>query len=407
MDKGLIKRKIIGFHKKGLPDLFERDVAIPKFKKINKVISIIGPRRSGKTYLMYQIMKKLGKDLEDYLYLNFEYEGLVCLKSTELHELLECYQDIYPNRKPILFLDEIQNIDGWERFVRELNDNGYTIYITGSNSKLLSKEIATELRGRTYTISVYPFSFKEYLRFKNVILKDNWVYTKQVHQIKKLFIQFFNLSGFPEVVLENKLDIIDEYLKSMIYRDILERYKIKNINLMRLLIQQLIKHYSQEFTIYKFNNFLKSNGYASSTSVISKYLDILTEVFFNNMINYKTKSLKKQVNYPSKNYLLDHGFINHFNSEIDKGRLLENIVLIELLRRKQEVFYYKNGFECDFITDGHVIQVTYKLEKHNEAREFKGLTEASKKYSKKPLMITFEQKIEKENVLPIYEWLLK
>ena len=410
--KDSIKELIINFHQKGIPDLIKRDIALPSFKKINKVFVVIGPRRAGKTFVLYQAMKqsiKEGHKIEDIIYLNFENEKLAEIKSTQLSLILDSYFELYDIKKPILFFDEIQNIEGWDKFVRRLNDEEYKIYISGSNSKMLSKEIATALRGRDYPIQVLPLSFKEFLNFREQKLEKNWEHSKTKNKIKKLFDEYLQLSGFPEIVLEGKIELVDQYFKTMLFQDIIERYKITNTNLIRLLMVYLSRQYASDYSINKFNNYAKSNSYKSSTSIIQKYTKILEDTYFCFFLNAKQKSMKKESNYLKKAFLFDHAFINYYNTEKNTGRLLENIVGIELMRRNKQLNYYTNGFECDFITKEQSIQVTYIINENNKKREINGLEQATKQFKNKGLMLTYDQETTIDNIKtkPVWKWLLE
>ncbi|MBI5036203.1 ATP-binding protein [Candidatus Micrarchaeota archaeon] len=415
--KETIKRIIREFHEEGLPEVVERSVQLPNLEKITKAIVIIGPRRTGKTYLTYQMMKEKisqGKEITDFLYVNFEDERIAGIRPGQLDYLLECYQDLYPEKKPVLVLDEVQNVGEWEKFVRRLNEKKYEIYVTGSNSRLLSKEISTSLRGRCLAIELLPFSFKEYSALKGIKLEENWQYGNQRHEIKKAFDEYFTLSGFPEVALENKLELVDDYYKAVFYRDVIERYKIKNTELMRLFMQYLVNNYSQAFSVNKFNNFAKSNGYTSSTSVIHSYARILEDVYYCFFMGARLKSAKKQTSYFKKTYLSDQGFINHYVTEKDKGRMLENIVFLELYRRGAKPAYYKDGAECDFVTQDSAIQVTYALEENNKKWEIDGAIHATERFNTKhAIIITYGQEDQIKThdttirVIPIWKWLLQ
>ena len=412
--KRMLKEIIVEFQTTSLPRYHQREISLPTFKRVNKIYVITGPRRVGKTYLLYQIIDERlakGHDIEEILYLNFEDERIAGLRREQLHLILDGYQELYPEKKPILFLDEVQNVEGWELFVRRLQEKGYVVYITGSNAKLLSKEIATSLRGRTYTVELLPLSFKEFLSFKGVRLSKHWEYGREAKKVKGLFDEYVGLSGYPEVVLENHLPFIDEYFKSIFYRDIVDRYRIKNFELMQLLMKYLIKHYAKDFSINKFNNFAKSMGYASSTSVVQKYMHMLEESYFVFLTTVRKKG-KAELSYSKKSYIVDHGFVNYYLLDKDMGRLLENIVFLELKRRGKNVHYFKNGRECDFITDNEAIQVTYQLEEGNIKRELGGLSEAMKKFRVDGLVLTYdEEKIvdvngRKLEAVPIWKWLL-
>lgn len=412
--KTTLKELIARFHSSGISNFYKRDIETPNLARVNKVFVIVGPRRAGKTYFLYQEMERLiktGKKIQDFIYLNFENEKLSEIKSSQLGLIIDAYQELYDEKKPVVFLDEIQNVTGWEKFVRRINEEGYQVYVTGSNSKLLSREIATSLRGRDYQIQVLPLSFKEFINFRGIELNKNWEFDESKNKVKRLFGEYFRLSGFPEIVLENKIDFIDEYFKTMLYRDIIERYKVKNTDLLRLQMKYITRQYAQEYSINKFNNFAKSNGYSSSTSVVQKYSRMLEEINFCFFISVKQKSFKKESSYLKKTYVADQGFINYYNSEKDNGRILENIIFLELMRReKNEINYYKNGFECDFITKDACIQVCYQITEENKKREITGLKEAQQKFKKKKeLIITYDQEIETEGKIttPAWKWLLE
>ncbi len=411
--KNMIKELLIRFHSSQLPDAIDRDLTIPDFKRVHKVIVIVGPRRAGKTFMLYQIMRRLikqGKQLTDFIYVNFENEKLAELKPNQLDLILTAYNELYGDKKPILFLDEIQNIVGWEKFVRRLNDEKYMVYVSGSNSKLLSKEMATALRGRDYPVQVLPFSFKEFVNLRGLILEKNWKFGPTKIKVRRMFDEYLRLSGFPEVALENRLEFVDQYFKTVLFQDIIERYKITNMELMRLFMMFLTRQYGGNYSVNKFNNFAKSSSYKSSTSTIQKYSRIVEDIYFCFFLKARQKSFKKESVYLRKEYLYDHGFINYYNTEKDLGRLLENVIAVELIRRKvPRLNYYTDGFECDFITDESAIQVCYAINEENKKREIRGLLEAVKKFGVKPVLITYDQEIEVEGIktTPAWKWLLQ
>ena len=404
---------LVRFHSTPLPNIIPRDIIFNEFKKINKVIVVIGPRRAGKTFVLYQLIKGLlnaGWQPRDIVYLNFENERFGELKANQLDLILTVYTELYGEGKPALFLDEIQNITGWERFVRRLNDEGYKVYVSGSNSKLLSREIATALRGRDYPIQVLPFSFKEFISVKGIRLEKGWEFGPTKTKVKKAFDDYAALSGFPEIVLENRLEFVDQYFKIMLFQDIIERYRITNTDLMRLFMQFLSRQYGGDYSINKFNNFAKSSSYKSSTSTVQKYSKIVEDIYFCFFLKAKQKSFKKESAYLKKEYLYDHGFINYYNTDKNAGRLLENIVAIELIRRNEvQPNYYTNGFECDFITKESSIQVCHTINEDNRKREINGLIEARKKFGNNPILITYDQETEFDGIrgVPIWKWLLE
>ena len=414
--KETLKAIIKDFHKRGVPKLIERDICVPL--NSNKIVSIIGPRRAGKTYLMYQVISKI-KDTTNVIYINFEDERLE-LTSKELNQIIESYFEIYPSKKEkdlYFFFDEIQEINGWEKFVRRIYDTiSKNIFITGSSSKLLSKEIATSLRGRTVTYEVLPLSFKEYLKFKKI--------EKDVHSTKgkaglvSCFNGYLEKGGFPETVDMNKElyeKSLRNYFEVMVYRDIVERYDISNISSLKSFIKRLVANTSREFSINKIFNNLKSEGVKTSKDSLYKFLDYCEDAYIIMPISNFSESLSKQT--IKKSYSIDTGLSSmlSFTLSKNKGRLFENVILLELKRRSNEVYYYKERIECDFIIKEkdritQAIQVCYDLNENNQEREVNGLKEAMKRFGlKKGLIVTYNQKkkIGSIGVIPAFEWLLE
>lgn len=414
--KEVLKTIIKDFHKRGVPKFIKRDINIPI--NSNKLISIIGPRRAGKTYLMYQTISKI-KDITNIIYINFEDERLE-LNSRNLNLILEAYFELYPDKKEkdlFFFFDELQEINGWEKFVRRLYDSfTKNIFITGSSSKMLSKEIATSLRGRTVSYLVLPLSFKEYLKFKNI--EEEIHSTKGKAKIISGFKDYLEKGGFPETINMNRElyeKTLRNYFEVMLYRDLVERYDITNPLPLKLFTKKLIANTSKEFSINKIFNILKSEGIKISKDSLYKFLDYCKDAFVLLSINNFSESLNKQT--LKKAYSIDTGLssILSFTLSKDKGRLFENIVLLELKRRFAEIYFYKENLECDFVVKeknkiAHAIQVCYDLNEENQKGEINGLKEAMKRFSlKKGLILTLDQedKIGNIKVLPAFKWLLR
>ena len=326
------------------------------------------------------------------------------------------------------YFDEIQNLNDWEKLIVSLLNSNYKIYITGSNSRLLSEEIASSLRGKSLNYLLLPLSFKEFLRFNNFKIFKNIEYTDKVGDIKKYFRMFLKYGGFPEVVLvednfvRNKL--ITNYFDTILYKDIVDRLGIKNTKLVEITLNYLLNNFSNVFSISKYTNYLKSNNIPYSLEDVYKILNATEDVFFVSFTRNYKKSFKKREISKTKVYLLDQGYIHFLALESkDYGRILENVVFIELFRRignpeNKNIFYFKNNHECDFliINKGRVreaIQVTYKLNDKNYDREVKGLLEALEKFNlKKGLLLTYDQEDKvvvdsKEiTVKPVWKWLL-
>lgn len=427
--KNIFKLVIKEFHESKLPETKERDLELPQ--KTNKIITLSGPRRSGKTYYFYQVIRKLKKKIEQtrIIYINFEDDRLLPLAIKDLDDLVEAYFELYPEnktRKIYCFFDEIQNIDNWELFVRRIYDKEKVkIFLTGSSSKLLSQEIATSLRGRTLNYQMFPLSFKEFLRFKDIEPDKDFAYSQVRFKIKKLFQEFTVFGGFPEVVLENedlKMAVLKNYYDLIIYRDLAERFSIRNTNFLKSLSKYLITNFSAPFSINAYYQNLEKPLRPAKETVL-EYLSYLQEIELIFLLPIFSYSLKAQQVNPKKNYVIDNGLRNavSFRFSQDFGRLLENLVFIELKRRNEEIYYHKQKRECDFIITNNLkaseaIQVTQELNKNNKEREVGGLIEAMREYRIKQGLILVqdlkektEEKIDGRKIkfIPLWEWLLE
>ena len=412
------------FHEKKLPEIIPREQAIETEIKIKRAVSLIGPRRAGKTYemffLMSKIMQKHGKD--KVLYVNFERADLDVLSFRDLVIMLETYYEIYPKNKGEriwLFLDEIQNVSEWERFVRTCLDEEISVFLSGSSSKLLSKEIATSMRGRNISYSVYPFSFREALSAKSFEIKKFYS-SREKSMLNNLLEEYLKFGGYPEAVIysNEREKIIKDIYDTAIYKDVIERGKIRNIQVMKILIKSLLA--SKEFSIHKFYNFIKSQGIKTSKNALYKYADQLNDAFFVFFLRKHSLSYKKSEQSLPKIYFVDNGLLT-LNGIIDKGKLLENLVFIELKRRDCDISYYQDSSkgEVDFvIKEGkkvkQLIQVSYDLTNFMTLdREIKSLIKVSEEFNCRDLVLLNmheeKEKIvngKKIKIIPIWKWLL-
>ena len=428
--KEIFKQLIVEFQSRKLPKIIDRNIEIPL--NTNKIISVIGVRRSGKTFILFQTIKRLVNEqeipIERIIYINFEDERLEIQKE-DLNQLIEAYKELYPDiplNKVYFFFDEVQNIEGWEKFIRRVYDN-YTknIFITGSNSKLLSSEIATSLRGRNISITVYPLTLKEFLKFKNFKVEKLDIYnTEKRAKIKKFFTEYMEFGGFPEIVfLEDKnlkIKVLQEYFEVMLYRDIIERYQIKNPLILKYFIKRVVENVGKPLSINNIYNELKSQGYKTGKDSLYSYLEILETVFFLIVVKKYTKSVLKSELSQKKVYLIDNGFLNalSFSFKEKKGILLENLLAKEFKASNKEVFYFKENKECDFVIVENEnilpVQVSFSLaDKKTKKREVEGLIEALKYFSlNEGIIITFDEKdeLEVENykikIIPAFKYLL-
>ncbi|MEO2116815.1 MAG: ATP-binding protein [Methanocaldococcus sp.] len=361
--------------------VIDRDIEIKLLP--NKIKVIYGVRRGGKTYFLFQIINKHFKD--DFIYINFEDERLINIAVDELNELLKIALSIKNTKN--LFFDEIQNIDNWDKFVRRLNDSGFNVFITGSSSKLLSKEIATSLRGRNLKTEVLPLNFKEFLKFKNFNIKERYSTVEKAYLLKYLN-EFIKFGGFPEITLiddENiKKEVLREYLDSIFYRDVVERHNIRNIKEIKVLRNILINLFAYEVSIKNITNLLKEFNTKISRECIYNYLEYFNDaylIFLLNNFSYKTKTISN-----SKLYVIDGMWNFSLSFSKNKGRILENLVFLELRKRgfveNENLFYVKGkNYEIDFLIFGEnkeLIQVCYELNEINKQREIKAFEKAIK-----------------------------
>lgn len=413
------------FYLKPLPNTLEREISIPLEKPINRAIAIIGPRRAGKTYLMFNLIKKLLMKYpkENILYINFEKAGLLPLTSSDLVLLKETFFELNPKlnkNKVWFFLDEIQNVDNWELFVRTCLDEEINTFISGSSSKLLSKDIATSMRGRTLSYTLLPFSFREYLKTKEINV-EKFLSSDKKAEIINLFNKYLFDVGYPEAILyeKEKDKILSNIFETALYKDVIEREKIRNTKSVLELIKALLT--SKEFSINKFYNYLKSMNVKTSRDALYNYTRYSEDAFVVFLLKKFDLSYKKAGQTLPKVYFIDNGILTNNNID-DKGRLLENLVFLELFRKELEIAYFQNAQkeEVDFlIRKGKkvesLIQVCYQFENFTtKEREVKILLKASKEFRCNNLLIltnNYEEDLKvqgkKIKIIPVWKWLLK
>jgi len=394
-------------------------------KEISEIISIkhiavvTGHRRSGKSVLLSQIIRKFyGK--ENVFYINFDDERLLGLEVRDLNKLMQIQMMLFGEKK-IIFLDEIQNIDKWERFVSRLYNEGYKIYITGSNAKLLSSELATLLTGRHMDIEVYPFSFTEFLKYKGIEVKEKMLYmTSGQAKLRKHFDMYLHNGGFPEVVRSGYIDILKKLFTDVITKDVIRRYEIRDIRIMDEVAHFLLSNAAKEFSYNRIKN-IYSLGSVHTAKNYAKYLESTFMFYELPRFSHAVKEIQGRV---KKIFAVDNGLIKAvgFSSSADIGRLYENLVFMELKRRQKEFYYYKekSGEEVDFIIKKgrkirECIQVCYKIDEFDtRKREISGLLKAVEEFKlKKGTIITADkeesimEKGKKIEFMPLWKWLLK
>ncbi len=396
--------------------LIERENVEKMTKNLeNDIVKVItGIRRSGKSTLTLLLLKN-----RSFGYVNFDERELI---KTNLDNLLSAIKEVYGDVK-ILFLDEIQNVEGWELWVNSLQRKGYNLIITGSNAKLLSKELATHLTGRYLEFEVFPFSFREFLKAENFEFKD--LYDKEKEgKIKNLLKKYLEVGGFPEYILKNlEKDYLDTLFRAILYIDVVKRWNIKYSTKLEDLARYLISIYSREYSATKIKNILNFR----SVLTVEKYIKFLEEaylIFSLERFSFKPKEFFKA---PKKIYCIDLGLINVISRRLfeERGQLMENLIFLELrrkgLKENREIFYLKiNDKEVDFLIKENLeikqlIQATYANSKDEiERREIKSLIKASELLKCKDLLIItwdYEDEIKENNkvikCIPLWKWLLE
>ena len=383
--------------------------------KLPHVVVLTGLRRSGKSTLLRQLIKKHYKD-EDFYYINFEDERLFNFPANEFNRLYEALISLY-GKKKTFFLDEIQNVTNFETFVRRFYEEGFKFFITGSSANLLSRELGTKLTGRHVDIVVRPFSFLEFLKLKEIKINKELIYkTETKVEIKKYFEEYLIKGGMPEYLIYDDPELLTKVYEDTIIKDIAVRYKVSNVAVLRQLYSFLINNFSNKFSF----NSIKKFTLIKSVNTIKKFISYLEETYFAKTINKFDYSLKKQIINDKKFYPLDNGFIEILSKKLTKdyGWLLENLVF-NCLNNKYEIFYYSKKTECDFLIVKNkevkqAIQVCYNLDEKNREREIGGLNDAMKKFNlKQGLILTHDQenelKIENKKIVvkPVWKWLLE
>lgn len=417
MDRELIKQ-IIGENQEFVQNvkLLQRPF---KFEDNGNYV-FLGIRRTGKSYLMFQRIHELmkrGTDIEEILYLNFEDERFIGLKSEDLDEIKQVYEETFSSR-PIFFLDEIQIVPGWEKFVRRLADKSYRVFVTGSNAKMLSSEIATTLGGRFLIQNVYPFSFREFLNFEGFELKPNWLYAPGTRNgVVRSFDTYFYNGGFPELLsFEDKRSWLSGLYQKIFFGDLVARYSLRNSDSMRLLVKKMAESVMQPSSYNRLKNIVSSAGESVGVRTIIDYVGYLQETWLIfSLENYAARFAERESN--RKYYFIDNGILNLFIFR-PETLLLENLVAITLHRQfGEKVYFYNQHIEVDFYIpeESWLIQVSYNIsDVQTFEREVNGIVKAAKFLNAERLQIVTrndERVIEKDGlsieVLPIWKWLIQ
>ncbi len=423
MKKDIIKNILIENQKMVFTSALSRDLMIPEIKK---VITIVGTRRAGKTYFLFDLIGKFReKGLgEHILYLNFEDDRIFPMQLEDLGLIIEAYYELYPEKKKetvYAFFDEIQLVANWEKFIRRIYDTeNIRIFITGSSSRLLQTEIDSSLRGRTLSFELFPLSFREYLRFKNIPVE--FYGSSATSLIKNALESYFMNGGFPELINfspEMAKSTLQNYIQMIIFKDMIDRYQIKNHFLIKYLVHYCFRNISSLLSVNKLYNELKSMGAAIAKNTLYQYLGYLEDSFAAFTTTIFTESYREQIRNPKKIFAVDTGLYTSQVIRADRGRLFENVVFTELRRKNQEIFYFRKKQEVDFCVKNQeklqLINVCADLESPSTLkREVDALLEAMRFLNLSESVIINGDKEDiiqvdklQIKVIPLWKWLIQ
>lgn len=417
MDKNVIKQIILNQQDFiGRIKLQSRNVCLEE----NANYVLVGIRRAGKSYMLYQHIQHLvanGHSIEEMLFINFEDERISDIRKEDLYLVLEAYRELFAFQ-PIIFLDEIQNVEGWEHFARRLADEKYRVFITGSNAHMLSREISSTLGGRYLTKEIRPFSFSEYLEYHNIHLLQHWELSPIRADVVRLFSDYFYYGGLSEVFdIQDKKSWLQSLYQKILYSDIVMRKGVRNERSLRLLIRKLADSVMQPTAIKRLQDILQGDGTKITRDTIGSYLDYLHESYLTFGISSFTDSISQRESI-KKRYFYDNGILNLFLF-LPETKLLENLVAIKLYNKYgDDLYYYNKNVEVDFCVpnDGLLIQASYRMiDEATRNREIGALQKLSKFIKpQRCIIVTYDQEeIIQSNdldvqieVIPAYKFML-
>lgn len=395
-------------------ELSEREIAIEA--RGNYIF--IGPRRAGKTFGLFQIAKRYAGEYsaKKILYLNFEDDRLLTFNASHFQLILDAYKNLF-KETPVLFLDEIQNIGGWEKFARRVADSGeYRVFITGSNARMLSKEMSTTLGGRYLIKNIYPFSFSECLTASGAGLPEHWQFSSERYEIRRQFDEYFKFGGFPELrhFKEKRLWLENLYQK-VFYGDLVARYKIRNDFALKVLVSKLAESIHDGVSFNRMRNVIRAVGAPIGVSTVIEYVNFLEDSFLIFSVkNYLARMTERESQ--KKYYFIDNGIITLMQDSPDT-MLLENLVAITLKRCHGGDFYFaRDGVEADFYIPKTktLIQAAYSLAGETERREVESMLKIQAKVKAKELLIitldeekTINFKGKTIECVPVWKWVLQ
>lgn len=386
---------------------------------------LVGVRRAGKSYMLYHRIQQLladGHKWDEILYMNFEDERLEDFGTNDFERLLECHQEMY-GKRPMLFLDEMQNIEGWHKFARRMADSNYTIFITGSNAKMLSSEISTTLGGRFLTTEVYPYSFKEFLSVHQVPTGELDILTTEGRaQVVRCFDEYLHFGGLPAAaLLPAKRNYLSSVYQKIYMGDIIARNKITNVAGIRVLVRKMAESVCRPISYNRINNLLSSVGGKLSLATTIKYVSYCEDAWLLlRLRNYASSLADKESN--CKYYFIDTGVLSLFLIDKD-AMLLENLVALQLFRiyghdlDNERVFFYHDNCEVDFYIpeDELAIQVSYSMhDEETRRRELEALQKLPKRLPcSRRVILTYDEEETLSDqhgiieVTPVWKWTYK
>lgn len=429
-----IRQKLGDALRVGFPPMIRRDARVSTLK--GKANAVIGMRRAGKTCFLFQNLAALlhqGIERERLVYFNFEDERLADWRAEELGWLIEEYYREFPqfrHRAEVTWcLDEIQVIPGWERFVRRmLDEEKVGIFLSGSSARMLSREVATSMRGRAMETVITPFSFREFLRSRQWPdgSPGGLPSSSERSELRKHFDAYLAIGGFPEATAceddRQRVNLLQGYVDTVLFRDVAERHQVANLPALRAFVRQLLRNPATLFSVSKIHADFTSRGIPVSKESLLGYLAHLEDAFLVFTVPLSDRSERRRQVNPRKLYLADHGLAPAFSpaAGMDRGRLIENLVACELSRHSRDMGYVKTseGHEVDFLVTGldgsrQLIQVAADLTSSKTyEREIRALVEASKQFKNATTLLLCENPppsgttVPKSiTILPVWQWL--
>ncbi|ABL87362.1 conserved hypothetical protein [Pyrobaculum islandicum DSM 4184] len=386
------------------PPMVERELEVPL--ETGLATAVIGPRRAGKTYLLYQLAVRHGRSL----YINFEDVRFVGLRPRDFSVFLKTLAE--HGDFNLLLLDEVQNVPHWGRWIRSLLDRGYLVAVAGSTSKLGAREVPTELRGRYLSRLLLPFSFREYLKAVGIPALAGHAPASRGRLLGALR-EYLERGGYPEAVLRPQLarELLRTYRDTVVYRDVVERHRVRDARGFEVFLSMVESSFCNVFSISSAHRRLASLGLEKSKKTLANYLKYLEEAFYVVAVP-KWGPGKTPLTQPHKIYPVDPGYI----PEGQIGRKMEAAVAVELLRRGAKFYYYRGRREVDFVVEGEpplLIQVTYASAPDEvDRRELDALSEAAAAVGGRPLLITWDLEGQiarsglRVDAVPLWQWLL-